>query len=109
MIPDSLSLEEVRVSISLRSTRSSTENIILSLKRRCDRFKLFSLSMFLRKSSRTLKTILMILRSFLFSLPSYRFVISTCYFARLDGLSVGNMIPDLLSSAISNEKSLFGP
>ena len=30
-------------------------------------------------------------------------------FARLDGLSVGNMIPDLLSSAISNEKSLFGP
>ena len=29
-------------------------------------------------------------------------------FARLDGLSVGNMIPDLLSSAISNEKSLFG-
>ena len=30
-------------------------------------------------------------------------------FASLDGLSVGNMIPDLLSSAISNEKSLFGP
>ena len=52
----------------------------------------------------------MILRSFLFSLQaSYRFVISTCYFAGLDGLSVGNMIPDLLSSSISNEKSLFGP
>ena len=52
----------------------------------------------------------MILRWFLFSLQaSYRFVISTCYFALLDGLSVGNMIPDLLSSAISNEKSLFGP
>ena len=52
----------------------------------------------------------MILRWFLFSLQaSYRFVISTCYFARLDGLSVGNMIPDLLSSSISNEKSLFGP
>ena len=52
----------------------------------------------------------MILRSFLFSLKaSYRFVISTCYVARLDGLSVGNMIPDLLTSAISNEKSLFGP
>ena len=50
------------------------------------------------------------LRSFLFSLQaSYRFVFSTCYFTRLDGLSVGNMIPDLLSSAISNEKSLFGP
>ena len=50
----------------------------------------------------------MILRSFLFSLQaSYRFVISTCYFARLDGLSIGNMIPDLLSSDISNEKSLF--
>ena len=52
----------------------------------------------------------MILRSFLFSLQTiYRFVISTCYFARLDGLSVGNMISDLLSSAISNEKSVFGP
>ena len=50
----------------------------------------------------------MILRSFLFSLQaSYRFVISTSYFARLDGLSVGNMIPDLMSSAISNENSLF--
>ena len=52
----------------------------------------------------------MILRLFLFSLQaSYRFFISTCYFARLNGLSVGNMIPDLLSPAISNEKSLFGP
>ena len=50
------------------------------------------------------------LRSFLFSLQaSYRFVISTCYFALLNGLSVGHMIPDLLISAISNEKSLFGP
>ena len=52
----------------------------------------------------------MILRSFLFSLQaSYRVLISTCYFAYLDGLSVENMIPDLLSSSISNEKSLFGP
>ena len=52
----------------------------------------------------------MILRSFLFTLQEiYRFAISTCYFARLDGLSVGNMIPDLLISAIFNEKSLFGP
>ena len=50
------------------------------------------------------------LRSFLFSLQaSYRFVISTCYFACRDGFSVGNMIPDLLSLLISNEKSLFGP
>ena len=32
---------------------------------------------------------------------SYRFLISTCYFAHLDGLSAENMIPDLLSSAIS--------
>ena len=52
----------------------------------------------------------MILRWFLFSLQAiYKFLISTCYFARLDGLSVGNMIPDLLSSSIFNEKSLFGP
>ena len=32
---------------------------------------------------------------------TYRFLISTCYFAHLDGLSAENMIPDLLSSAIS--------
>ena len=44
----------------------------------------------------------MTLRSFLFSLQaSYRFLISTCYFAHLDGLSVENMIPDFLSSAIN--------
>ena len=32
---------------------------------------------------------------------SYRFLISTCYFAHLDGVSTENMIPDLLSSTIS--------
>ena len=46
----------------------------------------------------------MILRSSLFSLQaSYRFLISTCYFAHLDGLSAENMIPELLSSAIFNK------
>ena len=41
------------------------------------------------------------LRSFLFKFTkldfygsSYRFLISTCYFAHLDGLSAENMIPD---------------
>ena len=44
----------------------------------------------------------MILRSFLFSLQaSYRFLISTYYFAHLRDFSAENMIPDLLSSAIS--------
>ena len=32
---------------------------------------------------------------------SYTFLISTCYFAHLDGVSTENMIPDLLSSTIS--------
>ena len=50
----------------------------------------------------------MVLRAFLFSLqPSYRFHISTCYFAHLDGFSAENMIPDLLSSAISIQKVSF--
>ena len=50
----------------------------------------------------------MVLRSFLFSLQtSYRFLISTCYFAHLNGLSAENMIPDLLSSAISIQKVSF--
>ena len=50
----------------------------------------------------------MVLRSFLFSLQaSYRFLISTCYFDHLNGLSAENMIPDLLSSAISIEKVSF--
>ena len=31
----------------------------------------------------------------------YRFLMSTCYFAHVDGLSAENMIRDLLSSAIS--------
>ena len=44
----------------------------------------------------------MVLRSFLFSVQeSYRFLISTHHFAHLDGLSAENLIPDLLSSAIS--------
>ena len=44
----------------------------------------------------------MVLRSLLFSLQeSYRFLMSTGYFAHLDSLSAENMIPDLLSSAIS--------
>ena len=44
----------------------------------------------------------MVLRSFLFSVQaSYMFLISTCHFAHPDGLSVENLIPDLLSSAIS--------
>ena len=52
----------------------------------------------------------MILRSFLFSLQaSYRFLISTCYFAHLDGLSAENMIPELLSSAILIRRSVLGP
>ena len=50
----------------------------------------------------------MILRWFLFSLQaSYRFLISTCYFAHLHDLSAENMIPDLLSSAISIQKVSF--
>ena len=50
----------------------------------------------------------MVLTSFLFSLQeSYRFLISTCYIAYLDGLSAENMIPDLLSSAISILKVSF--
>ena len=44
----------------------------------------------------------MVLKSFLFSVQeSYRFLISTCHFAHPDGLSAENLIPDLLSSAIS--------
>ena len=44
----------------------------------------------------------MVLRSFLFSVQeSYRFLISTCHFDHLDGLSAENLIPDLLSSAVS--------
>ena len=44
----------------------------------------------------------MVLRSLLFSLlESYRFLMSTGYFAHLDSLSAENMIPDLLSCAIS--------
>ena len=50
----------------------------------------------------------MVLRSFLFSLqPSYRFLISTCHSYHLDGLSAENMIPDMLSSAISIQKVSF--
>ena len=50
----------------------------------------------------------MVLRWFLFSLQkSYRFLISTCHFAHLDGLSAENLIPDLLSSAISIKKVSF--
>ena len=50
----------------------------------------------------------MVLRAFLFSLQaSYRFLISTCYFAHLDGFSAENMIPNLLSSAISIQKVSF--
>ena len=52
----------------------------------------------------------MILRSFLFSLQaSYRFLISTYYFAHLRDFSAENIIPDLLCSAISISKSLLGP
>ena len=32
---------------------------------------------------------------------SYRFLISTCYFAHLDGLSAENVILDMISCAIS--------
>ena len=50
----------------------------------------------------------MVLRSFVFKLQGrYRFLISTWYFAHLDGLSAENMIPDLLSSAISIKKVSF--
>ena len=50
----------------------------------------------------------MVLKSFLLSLQaSYRFHISTCCFGHLDGLSAKNMIPDLLCSAISNQKVSF--
>ena len=50
----------------------------------------------------------MILRSFLFSLQaSYRFLISTCYFTHLHGFSTENLIPDLLSCAISISKVSF--
>ena len=44
----------------------------------------------------------MVLRSFLLSLlETFRFLMSTGYFAHLDSLSAENLIPDLLSSAIS--------
>ena len=44
----------------------------------------------------------MVLRSFLLSLlESFRFLMSTGYFAHLDSLSAENLIPDLLSSGIS--------
>ena len=44
----------------------------------------------------------MVLRSFLLSLlESFRFLMSTGYFAHLESLSAENLIPDLLSSAIS--------
>ena len=50
----------------------------------------------------------MVLRSFLFSLQaSYRFLMSTCYFAHVDGLSAKNMIPDLLTSAFFIQKVSF--
>ena len=46
--------------------------------------------------------------SFLFSLQaSYRFLISTCYFAHLEGLIAENMILDMLSIAISIYKVYF--
>ena len=52
----------------------------------------------------------MVLRSFLFSLQaSYRFLISTCYFAHLDDLRAEKMIPDLLSCQFPFRKSLLGP
>ena len=39
---------------------------------------------------------------FFFSLQaSYWFLISKCHFAHLDGLSAENLIPDLLTSAVS--------
>ena len=44
----------------------------------------------------------MVLKSFLLSLlESFRFLMATGYFAHLDSLSAENLIPDLLSSAIS--------
>ena len=50
----------------------------------------------------------MVLISFFFSLQaSYRFLILTCYFNHLDGLKADNIIPDLLSSAISIYKVSF--
>ena len=50
----------------------------------------------------------MVLRSFLFSLQeSSRFFISTRYFAHLDGLSVENLIPELVSSGIFIYKVSF--
>ena len=61
------------------------------------------LSMFLRSNRfySFKNAILMILRSFLFSLQAtYRFLILTCYLTHLRGLSAENLIPDLLSSAI---------
>ena len=62
------------------------------------------LSMFLRSNrfKNEKIAILMILRSFLFNLKaSYRFLISTCNIAHLHDFTAENMIPDLLSSAIS--------
>ena len=50
----------------------------------------------------------MIVRSFPVSFKTnYTFLISTCYFAHLDSLSTENMIPDLLSYAISGYKVSF--
>ena len=50
----------------------------------------------------------MVLRSFLFTLQGIsRFLVSTCYFAHLDGLSAENLIPELVSSAIFIYKVSF--
>ena len=50
----------------------------------------------------------MVLSSFPFSLQAtYRFLISTCHFALLDGLSAENMIPELVSSVIFIYKVSF--
>ena len=51
----------------------------------------------------------MVLRSFLLSSQvSSTFLMSRCYFANLDGLRAENMIPDMLSSAISIYCVSFG-
>ena len=86
----------------------STENTILSSKSRRDRFKtaifswlfghVFTLKSLLERLKRDFdgsKTV-----SFQFK-AIYRFLISTCYFAHLHGLNTEDMIPDLLTSAVS--------
>ena len=60
--------------------------------------QVFTLKLLQERLKRDFNASMLVLFSFQ---EGYRFLISTCDFAHLDGLSAANMNPDLLSSAIS--------